>query len=143
MPSHRQRGTAQTILIAATAALAGLLAFVSVGAAAASDPATASAIDWNWLPMIGEEYCETEGGGLAQAGIGAAGFLFFVVIVAAAFIAAALESLPLTGWFNQVSFVMMGKIPIAIFFFFAVITLLTVAIGTYGVTPPPCIPIIG
>lgn len=134
-------------MLAALTVVVALGAFVGVGAAHTGVGAGAESIrivnEFQWLPMIGEEYCDTEGGGLLQSGIGFTGLLFIAGVIAAIFIAALLEAFPLTGWLNNVAFMMMGKIPIAIGFVFLSITFLTVALGTYGITAPPCVPIVG
>ena len=136
--------TTRTLTIHAVAVVVALVAFAGVSAASGGSTGTEhTLLDGVELLQVGQEYCDTEGGGLLESGVGFAAVFFFVVILIAAFIASSLEALPLTGWFNQVSFMMMGKIPIAIFFLFMVITLITVVSGTYGIEPPTCIPIIG
>lgn len=134
----------QTLTIHAAAVVVALVTFAGISAASGGSTGTEhSLLDGLELLQVGQEYCETEGGGLLESGVGAAVVVFFVVIVVATFIAASLEAIPLTGWFNQIAFLMMGKIPVAIFFVFAVVTLLTVTTGTYGIEPPTCVPIIG
>lgn len=119
-------------------ALVGLAAFVASTSVVAADPATTSA----FLPLQ-EEFCATEGGALIEEFGGLLVVFFFVGIVAAALIAGTIESLPMTGWWNQMGYSMMGKIPIAILFVIIIFSLLTIFEGTFGLTAPSCVPVIG
>lgn len=96
-----------------------------------------------WAPMIGEEFCDTDGATLMTAGIDASWFLLFAGLLVAIAIAALLEVFPLIGWLNSVAFLMMGKIPVAIFFVGIILSVITLATGATGISPPPCLPIIG
>lgn len=95
------------------------------------------------LPLQGEEFCATEAGGLIEALIGVMVVMFFVAIVVSIFAAAGIESLPMTGWWNRMGYSMMGKIPIAVGFVFVALALLSMVDGTFGITAPPCVPVVG
>ena len=95
------------------------------------------------VPLQGEEFCETEAGELIEALVGIMIVMFFVAIVVAAFAAAGIEALPMTGWWNAMGYSMMGKIPIAIGFVFIALAMLSMVDGIFGISAPPCIPVVG
>jgi hypothetical protein len=94
-------------------------------------------------PLQGEEFCDTEAGGLIEAFVGIMVVMFFVAIVVALFAAAGIEALPMTGWWNQMGYSMMGKIPIAVGFVFIGLAMLGMVDGTFGISAPPCVPVVG
>lgn len=95
------------------------------------------------VPLQGEEFCDTEAGGLIEAFVGIMVVMFFVAIVVALFAAAGIEALPMTGWWNSMGYSMMGKIPIAVGFVFIGLAMLGMVDGTFGISAPPCVPVVG
>ena len=95
------------------------------------------------VPLQGEEFCDTEAGALIEALVGLMIVMFFVAIVISVFAAAGIEALPMTGWWNQMGYSMMGKIPIAIGFVFIALAMLSMVDGIFGISAPPCIPVVG
>lgn len=97
------------------------------------------------LPMQGEEFCATAAGGLMEAFVGIMIVVFFAAILIATFAAAGIEAMPLSGWWNQMGYSMMGKVPIALVFVVVMLSVITMTIsnGTLGIPVPPCIPILG
>lgn len=102
-------------------------------------------LDSSLLPLQGEEFCATAAGGLMQSFVGIMIVVFFAVILIAIFVAGGIESMPVSGWWNQMGYSMMGKVPIAIIFVIVMISVInmTLASGTLGVGVPSCIPILG
>lgn len=116
--------------------LVAILAYTGV---AMADPGTGTM----FTPMQGEELCGTDAGGLIESGMGLLILVFVGGIVAAIFIAGAIEANPLSGWWNQMGYSMMGKIPVAVVFVVVMLSFFSVALSTAGIGVPPCIPILG
>lgn len=95
------------------------------------------------LPLQGEEFCSTEAGGLIESLVGIMIVMFFAALVVAVFAAAGIEALPMTGWWNQMGYSMMGKIPVAVGFVFIALALLSMVDGTFGISAPACVPVVG
>lgn len=97
------------------------------------------------LPMQGEEFCSTAAGGLIEAFVGIMIVVFFGAILVATFAAAGIEAMPMSGWWNQMGYSMMGKVPISVMFVVVMISVISMTItnGTLGISVPPCIPILG
>lgn len=136
-----------TRLRRAAAALGALLITLTFsGVASAASGASSSTVPilaaLPFLPMQ-EEFCGTEGGQLLGSFGGIIVVVFFFVIVCAILIGGAIESLPLTGWFNQIGFSIMGKIPIALLFVFIALSMLSMVDGTFGLSAPSCVPVVG
>lgn len=131
----------------AVSAIAALFLSVTFTGLAAASPGTHSTTatvlaSVPFLPMQ-EEFCSTEGGQLLGSFGGIIVVVFFFVIVVAILIGGAIEALPLTGWFNQIGFSIMGKIPIALMFVFIALSMLSMVDGTFGLSAPSCVPIVG
>lgn len=136
-----------TRLRRAAAALSALLITLSFSGLASASPSSAASTvpalaAIPFLPMQ-SEFCSTEGGQLLGSFGGIIVVVFFFVIVSAILIGGAIEALPLTGWFNQIGFSIMGKIPIALMFVFIALSMLSMVDGTFGLSAPSCVPIVG
>lgn len=127
---------AQTQFIRAIVGLAALLAYTGVVLA---DPGTGSTI----MPMQSDDFCSTEAGDMIDTVIGLVVIVFFAGILVAIFVAGSIEANPMTGWWNQVGYSMMGKIPVAVIFVVVMISAVELMFGSVGVDVPSCIPILG
>jgi hypothetical protein len=111
------------------------------GVAAAT---SGSFVDLSIYPLqMGDEICQTPAGEFMELAVWVAIFLFFGVIVVAIFLGGAIEALPVSGWWMQTGYSMMGRVPIAVGFVLFGISVLVLAVGVGSLDVPPCIPVVG
>lgn len=125
-------------------ALTLIVAIVAYSGVALADPgAGATTSAGTLLPLQGDEFCSTEAGEMLDSILGIVIIVFFAAILLAIFVAGAIEANPMTGWWNQVGYSMMGKIPVAVIFVVVMLSVLDIIFGSVGVDIPSCIPILG
>ncbi|WP_224829051.1 hypothetical protein [Saliphagus infecundisoli] len=105
--------------------------------------APASSEQFVYPLQMGEEICATPAGDFMELAVWVAIFMFFGVIVTAIFLGGAIEALPVSGWWMQTGYSMMGRIPIAVGFVLFGISVLVLAVGVGSLNVPSCIPILG
>lgn len=138
VPGLRSRVRAVTALAMTLLALLG-----SSGVASATPTTTTTGAGPAVLPLQAGEICNTPAGDFMQLVIWVAIFMFFGVIVAAIFLGGAIEALPVSGWWMQTGYSMMGRVPIAVGFVLFGISVLVLAVNIGSLDVPPCIPILG
>ncbi len=131
----RSRVRAVTALAMTLLALVGSSGVASATSTTSTGPAV--------LPLQASEICNTPAGDFMQLVIWVAIFMFFGVIVAAIFLGGAIEALPVSGWWMQTGYSMMGRVPIAVGFVLFGISVLVLAVNIGSLDVPPCIPILG
>ncbi|MEM4782007.1 MAG: hypothetical protein QXG03_10675 [Halalkalicoccus sp.] len=136
---------AQTRKAARSAGVSVLLIAIAVslfsGVAAATP--TSGVEQFAYPLQMGEEICDTPAGDFMELAVWVAIFLFFGVIVTAIFLGGAIEALPVSGWWMQTGYSMMGRVPIAVGFVLFGISVLVLAVGVGSLDVPSCIPILG